>query len=136
MTGRSAVCLMTAVVVGMGLIGWVILRWVWPQYDFAAYPLIPLVFLITTLIIILLEIRWERGVERGRTTQQRVVVNLMGAKMAKLLLSLILVLLYWRFWGEQIRPFVVVFSLFYMVSLVLETRVFVSFTRRYAPKKK
>ncbi|MCL2562101.1 MAG: hypothetical protein FWE10_07295 [Rikenellaceae bacterium] len=136
MTGKNAICLMTAVVVGMGFVGRALLRWVWPQYDFAAYPLIPLVFLLTTLIIILLEIRWERGVACGRTTQQRVVVNLMGAKMAKLLLSLILVFLYWRFWGEQVRPFIVVFSTFYLVCLVLETRVFVSLTKRYAPKKR
>ena len=134
LSGKAAIMLMVSVLLFLGIAGWALLHWVLPQYWFNAYPLIPLVFVIFAVILVLLSLRWEKGVESGRTTQQRVAINLMGAKMGKLLLSLILILLYWKFWGEQTKTFFVVFAIFYAVSLFMETMVSVKFTQKYTRK--
>lgn len=126
--------MMVLVLAAMGLAGLAIFRWWLPGYYFAAYPAIPFVFMVFAVIIILLQVRWEKGVASGRTTQQRVSVNIMGAKMGKLLLSLILVLLYWYNDGEQLRAFLLTFAVFYLVSLALETVIFVGFTKKYNQK--
>ena len=134
LSGKAAVALMVSVLLVMGVAGWAILRWVLPRYWFSAYPLIPVVFMVFAVIIVLLTARWEKGVASGRTTQQRIAVNFMGAKMGKLLLSLILILLYHYMWGEQAGSFMMVFAIFYMVCLVMETLVFLSFTKKYNRK--
>ena len=125
---------MILVLSAMGVAGWAVFHWLLPQYWFRLYPAIPFVFMVFAIIIILLEDRWERGVATGRTTQQRVSINITGAKMAKLLLSLVLILLYWYHWDEQIKAFLLTFAIFYLVSLWLETLIFVSFTKKYDQK--
>lgn len=131
---RAALITMIAVLSVMGIAGWAVLHWLLPQYWFRAYPAIPLVFMVFAAIITMLEVRWEKGVASGRTTQQRVSINITGAKMGKFLLSLILILLYWYHWNEQLKAFLLIFAIFYLVSLVLETVIFVSFTKKYNRK--
>lgn len=113
----------------MGAAGWALLRWVFPGHYFDAYPLIPLTFIIFAVIIVLLNLRWERRMASGRTTQQRMIINLSGVKLGKLVLSATLLLLYWKLWKEHINEFFVVFLIFYVVFLVLESRVFMSYTK-------
>ena len=134
LSGKAAITLMISVLLAMSVAGWAILHWLLPQYQFSAYPLIPLVFMLFAVIIILLALWWEKGAAAGRTTQQRVSINLTGAKMGKLLLSLTLLLLYNYLWGEQNGAFVVVFAIFYLVCLIMETMIFLSFTKKYSRK--
>ena len=131
---RAALITMIVVLSAMGVAGWAILHWLLPQYWFRAYPAIPFVFMAFAVIITMLQVRWEKGVASGRTTQQRVAINITGAKMGKFLLSLILILLYWYHWNEQLKAFLLTFAIFYLISLLLETVIFVSFTKKYNQK--
>lgn len=134
LSGKAAIVVMIAVLLVMGVAGWAVLRYLLPQYWFEAYPCIPLTFMIFSVIIVLLSKRWEKGVRIGRTTQQRVAINLMGAKMGKLLLSAILIMLYVYLGGEQVKPFLLTFAIFYTAFLVMDTLLFVSFTKKYNEK--
>lgn len=118
---RKVITIMIMILLVMWIGGWAILRWLLPQYYFEVYPMIPLTFIVITVVTALLSMKWHKDVEAGRCSQQKMTMNIMAAKMGKFLLSILIILLYWIIFGHHTREFLTVFAIYYAVYLVMET---------------
>lgn len=102
-------------VTGVGM--WIILKLFFPELLLNSFFVIPLFFYVMGLIFIL---------QFRRTPRQSVkVVNMfMLIRTFKIFTSFILILFYWVLDKSNIRDFAILFIIFYLISLVWETYIY------------
>lgn len=104
--------------VSMLLSSWVI--W-WLQVSYfpatliAAYPFIPLTFFISGIVLIEILYRMDKSNPR------RLVNIYMILKFTKILIAAVLAVVYIFMLHVSIKPFIIVFAIFYMIYLFFET---------------
>lgn len=101
-----------------------------PEYYFKFYPIIPLFFYLFEVYSIFM-------FDRCRLKTPSKLLNVyLGVKFAKLTLSILLVLFYTLKIKEHTRDFVIVFFLFYIISLVFQCWFFILYESHKMRKKK
>lgn len=100
---------------GVGM--WIILKLFFPEMLVNSFIVIPLFFYVLGLIFIL---------QFKRTPRQAVkVINVfMIIRTFKIFTSFILILIYWALDKTNIRNFAILFIIFYLISLVWETYIY------------
>lgn len=100
---------------GVGM--WIILKLFFPEMLVNSFIVIPLFFYVLGLIFIL---------QFKRTPRQAVkVINVfMLIRTFKIFTSFILILIYWALDKTNIRNFAILFIIFYLISLVWETYIY------------
>ncbi|MDR0938429.1 MAG: hypothetical protein LBN29_03590 [Mediterranea sp.] len=93
-----------------------LLKEVFPQAYFEAYPLIPLYFFLLELLVFYI-------LYRRRDTRQA-PLWLMALKMVKFVLSALVAVAYCLLVGHHVKEFLLVFVFFYLLYLVYETIFF------------
>lgn len=111
--------------------GALVFRYTIPQYAFGwAYHLIPGLFLAMSFVVMVLSAGWEYEVEEGRMPRDKVLVKYMIWKAVKIGICIIFVLAYWLISGVQFNAFLLTFMVFYIISLAMESLLFVRIQNR------
>ncbi|MGM9746713.1 MAG: hypothetical protein ACI30H_07125 [Paludibacteraceae bacterium] len=111
---KFAVCTYSVQIVG-AIVGYLVLQYAMPQYAFAWYPAVPLLFMALSLPAVCVP-----RMAAGKTSAQ--TVNLIfGVKILKFVIAIAFFVFYIKVIGEQNRCFAVVFTLFYFITLATET---------------
>ncbi|MDR2361416.1 MAG: hypothetical protein LBD91_01645 [Prevotellaceae bacterium] len=108
-----------------------LLRWQWPDYNFPTAHIIPAVFLVFLLIFTGLTRRWERRLCSGATTLPLVFNFFLMWKMSKMIVGVVLVFCCQGLGGLEFRVFLILFALFYVVFMGLETSALRGIESRY-----
>ncbi|MDR3350625.1 MAG: hypothetical protein LBN98_03110 [Prevotellaceae bacterium] len=114
------------------------LRWAAPQYNYAlaACRYIPALFLIFLLVFTGLVGRWEKKLQEGSLTPAHVGNYFLIWKMSKLVVALLLFFFcYLTMEASVFRAFLLLFLLFYLVFMIMETFTLRSIERRYKHSK-
>ena len=123
----------TALLLVLGVVGWIILRFLFPEIEVKGYFVIPIFFY---LIGVVLFWRFRKVFIKNpfKTT------NLyMQIRVIKILVSIIIIVLYWLLHKPGFRPFAMVFAAFYLIYLVWETFLFLrleKYIRKNTPNVK
>jgi amino acid transporter len=125
---------MLAVLVAMWGTQTALLRWQWPDYNFATAHLIPAAFLVFLFAFTGLTRRWERKLHSGATTLPRVFNFFLMWKMSKMVVGVVMVFYCWQIFDVlEFRLFLILFAVFYAVFMGLETVALRGIERRYKP---
>jgi hypothetical protein len=108
-----------------------VFQWALPAYNFATSHIIPAVFLGFLLVFALLSARWEQKLQAGTTTLPQVFNFFLMWKMSKMIIGVVLVFCCQTFGGWEFRIFLILFAVFYMVFMALETIALRGIERRY-----
>lgn len=100
---------------GVGM--WIILKLFFPEMLLDSYFIIPVFFYVLGLIFIL---------QFKRTPRQagKVINVFMLLRTFKIFTSFILILIYWAYDKSNIRDFAILFIIFYLISLIWETYIY------------
>lgn len=121
--GQKKMWIITAVIfIVMWLAGEVLFRTVLPQYRFRLYPAVPAMFLIFYFLTTSIVARADRKETNVTGMSRKVYNNFMIAKMVKLGLCFAVIILYKMMEWENFKAFLFTFMIFYLISLVLETK--------------
>lgn len=122
--GVRLLLLLTVIYVSVGVILGVILKFLVPWLYFAHFPLIPLFYLITGVILnfVLDQCRSKRP--------ERLVNVFMIMRMVKLLLTVAFLAIYDQFIGEHRIKFAITLVLFYVIYMSLESYLFYLYEKR------
>ncbi|MDR0729596.1 MAG: hypothetical protein LBF19_05700 [Prevotellaceae bacterium] len=123
--------LMVIILVAMWATMAALLRWQWPDYNFPTAHIIPAIFLVFLLIFTGLTRRWERRLCTGVTTLPMVFNFFLMWKMSKMIVGVVLVFCCQGFGGLEFRVFLILFALFYIVFMGLETYALRGIESRY-----
>lgn len=119
-----------AVIALLWLGGALLLRYVVPQYGFGwVYHLIPVLFLILTFVAMVLCAGWEYEVRTGRVEHSAIVNRYMAWKGIKVGVCLLFIAGYWLISGNMFNYFLLTFMIFYVVSLAMESMLFMKMQR-------
>jgi len=103
-------------VLGWG--GWLILKKFAPEISLVWYPYLPVTFLVLGMIL-------TTVLEKVDKENQRRLVNIyMMLKISKLAVVLVFILAYYALVKENMRLFLVVFAVYYLLYLLLEFYAF------------
>ncbi|HBK32282.1 MAG TPA: hypothetical protein DDZ96_07040 [Porphyromonadaceae bacterium] len=105
------------VVVGYG--AWEIINRFFPQILIDGYVIIPLFFFVTGVILIYLMMKIPKD------KPKQLVNTYMLLRVVKVFAALILVLIYWFADKAQIRNFAIIFIIFYLIYLMIETYIYI-----------
>lgn len=104
------------IVAGMGV--WYILKRFFPEILIGSYFVIPLFFYFFGLVFILI-------MHKTPKDKPKVMVNMfMMMRMVKLFASACMILIYWFLDKENIRSFTIIFIIFYLIYLGVETYIY------------
>lgn len=121
--GQTLFALISGTIVGL------LIRYLFPSHYFLWYPSIPLFFyLFGWFYIYMFE-------ECRKRTPDKIHMVYMSMKVAKMLLSMFILLFYVMFDKDHKVDFVLTFLLFYVLSLIYETCFFYSFEKHLKLKK-
>lgn len=124
--------IIAAVLLLLWLAGWLIFRYWMPQYGFSLYNYIPGLFLLFALAFVILYERWDRKSKSGKYDFQTLTNNYIIWKGAKVVVSIIVLILCKRLAGGQFDMFLITFAVFYLAFLGLETMSISSIMKRNA----
>lgn len=114
------------IITGFGV--WYMLNKFFPEILIDQYFVIPLFFYLIGLIFIF-------RFRRAPINEPQKINNLyMLMRMAKIFLSLIIILLYWIIHKPDIRNFAIVFLVFYFINLVWETYLYIKIEQYFKYK--
>lgn len=118
---RGFFILLIAVTLLTGWLGF----WILHQtgLDFAIYPCIPLYFFVFGSCYILVMKK------ASKQSAKAMLVSFMGIRMAKLLMSVLLLILYGVFVYDSMKELVLTFLSFYLIYLLLEVGLFLYFRK-------
>lgn len=102
----------------LGLGGWIVLKFVFPETEVKGYYIIPLFFYLMGVVLF-----WRfRKISISKPSK---TTNMyMQMRVIKMLISLTGLLVYWLVNKPGIRPFAMVFAVFYLLYLIWETFLF------------
>jgi hypothetical protein len=115
-------------IIGGGI--WALLHYVFPAYYPDWYGAILLFFLIVEILIITYVYLQSRKKEKP----QKMVNVYLLTKVVKMLLALTFVTVYVLAVKEQVKNFVLVFMIFYIVFLAIESRLFIQIEKHLKKK--
>lgn len=122
--GIRMLLLLTVIYTSVGVLLGVILKFLVPQLYFAHFPLIPLFYLVTGVILnfVLDECRSKRP--------DRLVNVFMIMRGVKLLLTVVFLAVYEKYIGEHRTRFALTLVLFYFIYMSLESYLFYLYEKR------
>lgn len=132
-TTRKFIVSMTLLLVVLSIGGAWMFHALWPAYYFTHYPSIPVFFYLFGLFYIYM-FEWC-----FRIDPRRVIAVCLVAKVTKLVLSMLILMVYALAIKQQMLSFIGTYLVFYLVFLVFETRFFYLFEikhKRYRLKNK
>lgn len=100
-----------------------------PQYYFAWYPSIPIFFYLFGLFYIFMFGYCYR------VNPQKMVAVYLVAKVTKMLLSILILMIYAIAVAHQVIPFIATYMAFYVIFLIFETRFFFHFEIKHKSNK-
>lgn len=103
-------------VAGFGV--WYILKTFFPQTLIDAYFVIPLFFYVTGLAFIFILMKMPKD------KPKEMVNAYMLLRVVKVFIGVIILTFYWFLDKEQIRSFAIIFIIFYLIYLVVETYIY------------
>lgn len=127
---RVYLTILTAVSLFFGIAGLLVMKWVWPQHYFSAYPLIPAYFFVYGFVYIY---SFEHVF---RNIQQKTLLLFVSIRMMKLMTSIVVLIFYGIFGGSKVKEFMFTFILFYLIFLVFEVLFFYHFERSVERREK
>jgi Protein of unknown function (DUF1475). len=97
---------------------WYILKKISPDTLIDAYFVLPLFFYITGLVFIFIMMKMPKD-------NPKEIVNMyMLLRVIKVFIGVIIITLYWFLDKEQIRSFAIIFIIFYLIYLGIETYIY------------
>lgn len=122
--GIRLLLLLVAIYGGVGIVLGVILRLAVPGLYFSHFPLIPLFYLVTGVIL-------NFALDAIRSKHPDRLVNMfMFMRMVKLVLTVAFLGIYDRFIGEDKMKFALTLVLFYLIYMSLESYLFYLYEKR------
>jgi len=119
----------TLILVLLGAAGWIVLKFLFPQIEVKGYLIIPLFFYVMGVALFL---RFGRiKIDKPSKTTNMY----MQMRVIKVFISLIIIVLYWIFNKQGIRPFAIIFLVFYLIYLIWETFIFVRIEKHIRASK-
>lgn len=103
-------------VAGFGV--WYILKTFFPQTLIDAYFVVPLFFYVTGLAFIFIMMKMPKD------KPKEMVNTYMLLRVVKVFIGVIILTFYWFLDKEQIRSFAIIFIIFYLIYLVVETYIY------------
>ena len=129
-TKRRFICWHTLFAAISAALGVVILHAALPGHYFGGYPFIPVYFYFFGLFSLYMSEACRRRAPRKQ------LLLYLAIKMAKMVLSVILTLIYCLTVREEVKAFLLTFISFYLIYLIFETWFFFSFELNQKRKKK
>ena len=108
-------------VVGV-LLGFACKLW-FPQHWFDAYPVILVVYWLMEMVLSFVLERYGQDKDDASVSSRKFVKVLLISKLVKMIVTIVLIAVYFFYYQEHIVPFVVSAVLFYLLNLVAETYV-------------
>jgi hypothetical protein len=109
----------TLLILVLGVGGWIVLKFLFPVIEVQGYFIIPLFFYLMGVVLFL---RFRRiSIKKPSKTSNMY----MQMRVMKMLISLVGLLVYWLVNKPDIRPFALVFAVFYLIYLIWETFIFI-----------
>ncbi|MDR2084100.1 MAG: hypothetical protein LBP67_03800 [Bacteroidales bacterium] len=120
---KAKLILSTVILVTLGILGFCWLHYLMPQYYFNLYPLIPAfyVFILLVSYIVLLILKKKKSVIDIKTYAI--------IRAVKFVLCLVFVIIYLKVVNVNNIAFVMVFMLFYVIYLILESWLFMKISK-------
>jgi Ca2+/Na+ antiporter len=103
-------------VTGFGV--WYILKTFFPETLIDAYFVLPLFFYVTGLAFIFIMMKMPKD------NPKEMVNNYMLLRVVKVFIGVIILTFYWFLDREQIRSFAIIFIIFYLIYLGIETYIY------------
>ncbi|HOG42180.1 MAG TPA: hypothetical protein PK979_06480 [Bacteroidales bacterium] len=108
----------TLLLLALGVGVWVALIFLFPEVEVRGYFVIPLYFYLMGVALFL---RFRRiSIDKPSKTTNMY----MQMRVIKVLISLIIIVVYWLLNKSGVRPFAIVFAVFYLIYLIWETFLF------------
>lgn len=124
--------LMASVMVVLWVAGALLFEYAVPQYSIGwVFHLTAGLFLLLTFVAAVLTAGWEHGVKDGRIQREDITGRYMIWKGVKAGICIaVFALIFWLVRDMDTKVFVFVFFIFYLVSLTMESTVFLSLQKR------
>ena len=94
-----------------------------PQHWFDAYPVILVVYWLMEMVLSFVLERYGQDKDDASVSSRKFVKVLLISKLVKMIVTIVLIAVYFFYYQEHIVPFVVSAVLFYLLNLVAETYV-------------
>ena len=112
-----------------GVLGWLLLKLLFPQYYFLAYPSIPVFYYVLGLVAVV-------TLEHSKKTSDISLINrYMLMRVIKMACTVIFVMCSLFFMKEKRTYFVLTVVLFYFIYLIMETYMFFRYEKRHRDKE-
>ncbi len=117
-TIKTLQLIFTLLIIFIGWSGWFILKSVYPEMNLSWYPYLPVIFLLMGLALTII-------LKTVNKDNPRKLVNIyMMLKLSKLLISMIMILVFYYTMKDSIRMILLVFAIYYGLYLALESYAF------------
>lgn len=108
----------TIIMIIIGVGGWLVVHHLFPQMKFNGYAIIPCFFYLMGVVFI-----WRFKVAPFHNSAR--IVNLyMLLRMIKIFASFAVLVIYWLIHTTYIKNFAIVFVVFYLISIMWETHIY------------
>ncbi len=119
----------TALLFVLGIGGWFVLKYLFPEVQIKGYSIIPLFFYVMGVALF-----WKLS-RISLTKPMNTSSMYMRMRVIKVFISFAIIIAYWLINKPGIRAFAIVFSVFYLIYLIWETFVFLRMEKYIRYKK-
>lgn len=128
---RKLILTLTIMQIGIGCgIGWLLTTNQLVTFNIPYYRTIPIFFFVIGIIFI------ATVTKSNKNTEEKKILNLyLIIRLIKLLLSGAFVLIYWMIYPNEMKKFILIFGIFYLLYLVFETYTYAKIERRLKQDK-
>lgn len=128
---RKLILTLTIMQIGIGCgIGWLLTTNQLVTFSIPYYRTIPIFFFVIGIIFI------ATVTKSNKNTEEKKILNLyLIIRLIKLLLSGAFVLIYWMIYPNEMKKFILIFGIFYLLYLVFETYTYAKIERRLKQDK-
>lgn len=126
----SFLILHTSMTLFTGVFLWVFINLILPDMIIKGFITIPLFFFITGFIYIYC-------IKKNSNENSTYLVNLyLMMKIIKMFISSVIIFIYWVLHSQGLRKFIVVFLIFYLISMIWETHIYLRMEKYIKYKQK
>lgn len=128
---RKLILTLTIMQIGIGCgIGWLLTTNQLVTFSIPYYRTIPIFFFVIGIIFI------ATVTKSNKNTEEKKILNLyLIIRLIKLLLSGAFGLIYWMIYPNEMKKFILIFGIFYLLYLVFETYTYAKIERRLKQDK-
>lgn len=128
---RKLILTLTIMQIGIGCgIGWLLTTNQLVTFSIPYYRTIPIFFFVIGIIFI------ATVTKSNKNTEEKKILNLyLIIRLIKLLMSGAFVLIYWMIYPNEMKKFILIFGIFYLLYLVFETYTYAKIERRLKQDK-